>query len=105
MKKLLFLLGCLLVLGNLPAWAQAETDIVVVRIDIGLRRMILTRGEGQSEVMPFNVRFGVDKGAVDINEAYYRLVKKLGQEGYVMQQRLDGGDSSSTLLFVKAPKP
>jgi hypothetical protein len=55
--------------------------------------------------MPFNVRFGVDKGAVDINEAYYRLVKKLGQEGYVLQQRLDGGDSSSTLLFVKARKP
>jgi hypothetical protein len=105
MKKLFFLLGCLLVLSSSPAWAQAETDIVVVRIDIPQRRMIITRGEKQSEVVMLDLEFGVNKTPVSINEAYYRLVKKLAQEGYVVQQRLEGGEESSILLFVKAPKP
>jgi hypothetical protein len=104
MKRLVFILSCLLVLGSSPAWAQAETDIVVVRMDFALRRMIITRGESQSEVVKLDLDFGVNKGPVSVNETYYRLVKKLAQEGYVFQQRLDGSVEAPTLLFVKAPQ-
>ncbi|SMC00703.1 hypothetical protein SAMN00120144_3083 [Hymenobacter roseosalivarius DSM 11622] len=105
MKKLFFLVSCLLVLGSSPAWAWAETDIVVVRVDLGLRRIIITRGENQSELMKIDVRGFPEKTAVHLNEAYYSLIKKLGQEGYVVQQRLADGEGSTTLLFVKATAP
>lgn len=105
MKKLFYIMGCLLVLSSSPVLAQSNPEIAVVRIDIGARRVVITRGEGKSEVTSFTVRLGMEKSAADVNDVYYTTIKRLQQEGYVLQQRLDASETSTTLLFVKAPKP
>jgi hypothetical protein len=106
MKRLVFLWGCLLGLVSSPVLAQTVPDMIVVRIVTPVHRIVITRGEGRSEVLKMDVHRNIEKGLIDINEAYYRLLKQLAQEGYVLQQQLGGGESSSTLLFVKsAPKP
>jgi hypothetical protein len=47
-----------------------------------------------------------DKKLTSTGEAYFKLYHQLYQEGYVLQNTIGGvGGYSSTLLFVKAPKP
>jgi hypothetical protein len=101
MKKLFYMLGCLLVLSSSPVLAQTEPEIAVVRIDFSNRQVIITRGEGKSEVTDFTLSMGLKKRSIEGNELYYRTIKRLQQEGYTLQQRLD---DSTTLLFIKAPK-
>ena len=108
MKKLFFVVGCLLVLGSSPVFAQQEPDIVIVRI-YDLRyssgQIVITRGEGKSEIVP--LENGVsDKKVIKASETYHRVIKQLYQEGYVMQGIVKNGEgySYTTVLFVKAPK-
>ncbi|WP_045689423.1 hypothetical protein [Hymenobacter sp. AT01-02] len=105
MKKLFFMMGCLLVLGSSPVWAQGEPEMAVVRIDFGARKVVITRGEGKSEVTDFSIRMGLEKSALDATELYYATFKKLQQEGYELKERLTASESAPTFLFVKAPKP
>jgi hypothetical protein len=105
MKKLFYIVSCLLMLSSSPVLAQSEPEMAVVRIDIGARRVIITRGEGKSEVSTITVRMGAEKSAVDVNEVYYATIKKLQQGGYELKERLNSGEASTTLLFIKAPKP
>ncbi|RPD45828.1 hypothetical protein DNI29_16900 [Hymenobacter sediminis] len=106
MKKLSYVVGFLLLLSSSPVLAQGEPEIAVVRIDVYAAKVIITRGEGKSEVTDLSLsNFAVEKRAVQVNEVYYATLKKLQQEGYVLKERLNASESASTLLFVKAPKP
>lgn len=105
MKKLFFLLSCLLVLGSIPTLAQGEPDMAIVQIDFNTRKVVITRAEGKSEVTDFSLRQGFEKRVVDSNELYYATIKRLQQEGYTLKEVLNSGGSSSVFLFVKTPKP
>ncbi|GAB2779873.1 hypothetical protein HNQ93_001433 [Hymenobacter luteus] len=105
MRKLLYIVGCLLLLSSSPVLAQGEPEMAVVRIDLPARRIVITRGERKSEVTEFSLRMGAEKSAIDVNELYYTTLKKLQQEGYVLKERLDANPGINTYLFVKAPKP
>jgi len=103
MKKLFFVLGFVLVVGSGSALAQAAPDIVIVRLyDSG--ELLITRGEGKSEVVPAASGIG-KKYAIGSSEAYYRVVKQLYAEGYVLQGALPTVTSNNMVLFVRAPKP
>jgi hypothetical protein len=107
MKKLLVVLGFVLFVGGGSAWAQAASaDIVVVRtVEVpGNHSMVVTRGEDKSEFIAFTGGVS-EKNTVAASEAYYRIVKQLYQEGYLLQGVLKAGDAVSTMLFVRAPKP
>ncbi|TGE23510.1 hypothetical protein [Hymenobacter metallicola] len=107
MKKLFFLLSCLLVLGSAPAWAQtSEPDIVVVRVSEmpGGSRLVVTRGEGKSTTVDITNGYG-NKVMVEASETYYRVVAGLYKEGYVLAGVLKSGDVYSTILFTKLSKP
>jgi hypothetical protein len=109
MKKLFFLVSCLLVLGSSPAWAQAGSPVVVVRIveTVGKVRIAIARGDSKPELVEFDGGFtGKDANQVAVN--YQQVMAKLYAEGYVLQGTISGvGDAniSRSLLFVKAPKP
>lgn len=105
MKKLFCVVGCLIMLGSVPVFAQTGPEMAIVRIDLGSRRVIITREEGKSEVTSFSLRMGLEKTPVDVTEVYYTTIKKMLQEGYELKERLDASETASTLLFVKAPKP
>jgi hypothetical protein len=108
MKKLLLLGGGLLALSGHPMRAYAsDPDIVVVRVwdNPGYVRVVITRGEGKSEVMEFENGFSA-KNMTSSGAGYFKVYHQLYQEGYVLQSTVSGsGGYSSTLLFVKAPKP
>jgi hypothetical protein len=109
MKKSLFTAGLLLLLGSSPLFAQQEPEIITLRISdprVGGGQIVVTRGEGKSEILPLENGIS-DKKVVKASETYYRLIKQLYQEGYVMQGIVKNGEdySYTTVLFVKAPKP
>ncbi|GAA4368119.1 hypothetical protein GCM10023185_40580 [Hymenobacter saemangeumensis] len=108
MKKLILLGACLLAFTGCPAQTVgvAEPDIVVVRIDDGIGNtntdITITRGENKTEYLTFKPSHG-EKGLRVSGQAYYKLIYKLYQEGYVLQSTFTGlTGSSATLLFVKA---
>ena len=87
MKKLLLLCACLLALASpLRALADPPADIVVVRIyDYdNYVKIITTKGEGDTEKIETK-SMNYDKGAISVNEAYYKVLKKFYQEGYILQ--------------------
>lgn len=114
MRKLVFLIGCLLVLATCPAWAQAEPQVIVVRTveTVTKVRLIIARGSGEPEVMEFE-NGSLDKRAIPAAVGYQRVIATLYAQGYVLQSTVGGSGKGgmdntatySTLIFVKAPKP
>ncbi|UOQ70961.1 hypothetical protein [Hymenobacter cellulosilyticus] len=107
MKKLFFLLSCLLVLGSAPAWAQtSEPDIVVVRTSeqMGSSRIVVTRGKGKSTAVELPNGYS-EKSMIATSEKYFELVSGLYREGYVLQSTMSNQEHYTTLLFVKPTKP
>lgn len=111
MKNILLLCACLLALATpLRAAVVPPADIVVVRIyeDVGLVKVIITRGEGKSEKIELAGAVD-DKRHIQSNEGCYRIFQQLYQEGYILQSTIplavpgDIYNSFVTLLFVKAP--
>lgn len=105
MRKLLFLSACLLALAARPVMAQtASPEIVVVRVYEYPTKvhLVLTRGEGKSEVVEFDSGAS-DKRLSTSGEGYYKVVNKLYQEGYALHSTFSGAQGYTTLLFVKKP--
>jgi hypothetical protein len=111
MKKLVYVMGCLLVLSSSSVLAQQVPEVVTVAIENhGWQGLVLitARGEAsaQSEEITFKARDDYKKRAT---EEYQRLVSSYYQRGFVLQGILPGRPDdtypTSTLLFVKAPKP
>lgn len=109
MKKLSYILGCLLVLSSSPAFALAdEPAVVVVRIyeSRATVEMTLVRGTGQPEFYRF-ASGNAKKDLVATATGYQEVISKLYAQGYMLQQGLEGvqGENSNlhTLIFVKAP--
>ncbi|OGX83492.1 hypothetical protein [Hymenobacter coccineus] len=105
MKKLLLLSACLLALAARPAAAQTPSpEIVVVRIyEFPTKvHLVITRGEGKSEVMEFDSGAS-DKRLTASGEGYYKFINKLYQEGYALQSTFPGNQGFTTLLLVKRP--
>jgi hypothetical protein len=108
MKKIFLLSACLWVLAG-PTRAQAgPPDIVVVRVrDYKTSASIfITRGEGKTEKIEVDVKgSSLDKGMTAVSEGYYKVVEKLYQEGYVLQNSTGISDQSGggvlTYVFVK----
>lgn len=104
MKKLILLCACLLALAAPLRAAVGPPEIVVVRIRDtgGDLTVLITRGEGKSELLTF--KGGVsDKGIRQSAEGYYTFLNKLYQEGYSLKGTFVNGQFSAftTLLFVK----
>ena len=112
MKKLLMVLGCLLVLGSTPV--RADDAVVVVRIveSRGSVDLYIARGAAEAEHVAFDAGFR-DKAAGQTAVRYQQELAKLYAQGYVLQSTLsdhgrkdaDFSQSVSTLIFVKASKP
>ncbi|MBO3273211.1 hypothetical protein [Hymenobacter defluvii] len=114
MKKLFFLVGCLLVLGSAPVQAAEDPALVVVRIveSRGSVNLYIARGAAEAEHIEFDTGFR-DKAAGQTAVSYQRELAKLYAQGYVLQSTLSNhgrtdpefSQTVSTLIFVKAPKP
>ncbi|KAA9332242.1 hypothetical protein F0P96_12225 [Hymenobacter busanensis] len=105
MKKLLLLVAGLWMLAVHPTVA-ADPEVVIVKIiEIPSRsKVIITRGEGKVEEL--DLPLGVSsKNAAESTAVYYRVAKQLYAEGYVLQGTMYASEGTSTLLFVKTPKP
>ena len=108
MKKLL-LSGVLVLAHLLPLGAVAgPPSIIVVRIyDYGLStKAIITRGEGQSEVVEVDTKGNFTKQLTQSSEGYYKLFQRFYQDGYALQSTISTSASNGagyiTLLFTKA---
>ncbi|TGE29717.1 hypothetical protein [Hymenobacter metallicola] len=111
MKKLFFLLSCLLVLGSAPVWAQtSEPPMIVVRVteDTDLVRLVIERGTGKQEELEFRSGYTRKDNQVAA-KGYFDFLNKLYQQGYILQASIVGVPSqisnSTTLVFVKPSKP
>ncbi|RPD45829.1 hypothetical protein DNI29_16905 [Hymenobacter sediminis] len=111
MKKLFFMLGCLLVLSSYPVMAVADDPaVVVVRIfeSRAILEFTVVRGTGQPEYYKFESGIST-KDMAAAGTGYQEVLSKLYAQGYVLQQSLEGMQSESwklhTLIFIKAPKP
>ncbi|UOR07416.1 hypothetical protein MUN82_10025 [Hymenobacter aerilatus] len=108
MKKLFFMVGCLLVLGSSPVLAQAVApQVIIVRVEERQGSVFLSIARGSKE--PEETEFQGGAGDDRISAAavhYQKVIAKLYQEGYSMQGMIPGQDRSgvSTLIFVKGPK-
>ncbi|TGD82501.1 hypothetical protein [Hymenobacter wooponensis] len=109
MKKLFYMLGCLLVLSSSPVLAVSEDpSVVVVRIYESRATVEVTvvRGTGQPEFYKFDSGIR-QKDLTAAAIGYQELIAKLYAQGYILQQGLEGiqGENSNlhTLIFVKAP--
>jgi hypothetical protein len=109
MKKILLLCACLLALAG-PVLAQTGlSNIVVVRVrDYKTSAVFfITRGEGKTERVEVDVKgLSLDKGMTAVSEGYYKVMEKLYQEGYILQNSSATADQSGggvlTYLFVKS---
>lgn len=109
MKKLVFLLICLLLLGSALAWAQVESPVIVVRvIETPYKvHIAIARGEAKPELIEFDGGYLL-KDTGRVADLYQRVVGKLYAEGYVLQGTIAAsgeGSLNRSLLFVKAPQP
>jgi hypothetical protein len=109
MKKLFYILGCLLVLSSSPVMAVADDPaVVVVRIyeSRATLEMTIVRGAGQPEFYKFNSGIR-QKDLVAAGAGYQEVISKLYAQGFMLQQSLNGvqGESSNlhTLIFIKVP--
>ncbi|SNC66221.1 hypothetical protein SAMN06265337_1538 [Hymenobacter gelipurpurascens] len=109
MKKLFYIVGCLVVLSSSPVLAVAEDPaVVVVRIYESRVTVEVTvvRGTGQPEFYKFGSG-SRQKDLVAAATGYQEVIAKLYAQGYILQESLEGiqGESSNlhTLIFVKAP--
>ena len=88
MKKLLILEACLLAFASSPAVAQTGgPDLVLVRFSHALGGkllVVITRGEGKSEVLYFARNNGTDKGEMVTSDAIYKVLHQFYQEGYAL---------------------
>jgi hypothetical protein len=102
------LCACLWALAG-PAQAQAgPPDIVVVRVrDYKTSAYIyITRGEGKTEKIEADAKgLSLDKGMTAVSEGYYKVISKLYEEGYTLQNSGGVSDPSTggilTYIFVK----
>ena len=109
MKNLLLLFACLLALAS-PLRTQADPpDIVVVRIqDYGINaKIFITKGEGNTEEVKVDIKgINYEKGTASVNEGYCKVLAKLYQEGYVLQNSsvisTQNGVGTVIYVFVKA---
>jgi peptide methionine sulfoxide reductase MsrA len=103
MKKLFYIVGCLLVLSSSPILAVVEDpSVVLVRTyERGLKPEItIVRETGKPEVI--KVRFQ------DYLTTYRKVIADLYAQGYVIQSSTslgDGGIHYDTLIFAKIAKP
>ena len=111
MKKLLYLLTCLLVLSSFPILAVAAGPTVVVVRTFESQssiRVCISRGAATPEIVEFP---GGDDERKSASSAvgYQLVIAKLYAQGYVLQSTFAGATygstTSNTLVFVKATKP
>ena len=104
MKKLLLLCACLLVWAAPLRAAAAPPEIVVVRVydNGGSVSVVITRGEGKSELLNFEGGSS-DKKHIQASEGYYTFINKLYQEGYTLQGSFVNSQFTTltTLIFSK----
>ncbi|WBO86080.1 hypothetical protein [Hymenobacter yonginensis] len=116
MKKLFYIVGCLLVLGSSPAFAVADDPaVIIVRVHESLKgaHLVIERGAEKPEVIDFVAGNSASENA-SAAKGYHSVISKLYQQGYVLQSTitgasLQGGTSAatyslSTLVFIKGPK-
>ena len=109
MKKIVLLGACLWALAG-PAHAQVGApSIVVVRIrDYKTSALVfITRGEGKTEKIEIDGKWlSLDKSMTAVSEGYYKVIDKLYQEGYILQNSGGVSDPSTggvlTYIFVKS---
>jgi hypothetical protein len=112
MKKLLLVLGFVLFVGGGSVWAAVEEPaVIVVRVSDGYFgvTLVIERGAEKQEILKFDTNMSEKTGS-EAARSYQQLFARLYQQGYVLQGSFpgtasNGGSSTSTLIFVKAPKP
>lgn len=108
MKKLFFVIGCLLVLRVSPVLAQEAPAVVTAQLGQDNGRLSVSVATGSAPVQ--TRKFAPAKNqtyAQMVAEQSQKLVSTYLEQGYVLQGIIPGGqlgngNSSSTLIFVKA---
>ncbi|OUJ74843.1 hypothetical protein [Hymenobacter crusticola] len=112
MKKLFFVMGCLLVLSSPPVLAQAPQEPAAITVHVqeyGIRLYITTASGGVVSEPQMLMTEKKQSFAQLVAQEYQKLLSAYTQRGYVLQGiipgKQDGNESNSTLLFVKPLKP
>jgi hypothetical protein len=107
MKKLFFLIMCLVALASSPVRAQvAGAQVAIVRITEypGTVYVSMTKAEGKSEQWKFDSG-STGKRLDDSGLGYYKLLADLYQQGYRLQSTFSSGVAvdvgRTTLVLVK----
>jgi hypothetical protein len=106
MKKLFYMMGCLLVLSSSPVWAQGDQpNVVVVRTsESNLKLFILTaRGGEKAEREEF--KYSTKDYYEQVLAKYQQLIASYLDKGYVLHSMTSPVFGSNTFVFVKGPKP
>lgn len=102
MKKLLFVLSCLLVLDSAPVLAhKLEPEVVVVRVVEfnGRIKVSISRGSKEESI---ELELGQSEKKMRATASgYQKLIQQLYQEGFHLQSTFTTNASTSTLIFVK----
>lgn len=109
MKKLVFLVGCLLTLSSAPAWAQGKADVVTVRVEEQGYYLYVYTARSGSEVVDMQELQTAKRerpGAL-ITRTYQQVMTTYLDQGYVLQSMIANkpGAENAVNIFVKsAPK-
>jgi hypothetical protein len=103
MKKLLYIVGCLLVLSTSPVLAQGkEPSVVVVRTfetDLGKPQIFIVRETGTQEIKVKTEEYLT---------TYRKVIADLYGQWYTLQSSVEArseGPYRGTMIFVKPAKP
>ena len=111
MKKVFFVLGCLLLLSSAPVWAQGKADVVTVRVEEqGYYLYIYTARSGSAVVETQELQTAKrERPGVLITRTYQQVMTTYLDQGYTLQSLIankPGAENAvNTFIFVKAPKP
>ncbi|TGE04777.1 hypothetical protein [Hymenobacter fodinae] len=106
MKRLFYLMGCLLILSSSPMMAQGDQpNVVVVRaIESNLNLIIITARGGATHARE-ELKFAGKNYSEQVTAKYQQLIDSYLQQGFVLQSMTSQAYANSTFVFVKAPKP
>lgn len=108
MKKLFYLMGCLLLLSSSSVLAQGDQpSVIVVRTVEAVNKFYIYTAKGAEKAEMQELKFKFGDTYEQATAQYQKIIATYIAQGYVLQNTtaLNHSTPANMFIFVKAPKP